>query len=231
MLCGSKDLDGYAFCAGVQGLDVSDGTHHPVLRLIKPSIFRSSHAQKGQDGSSLSVYRLGELLDFYHIYEASKQHDKIYALLGMSTDNLSEAGLSPDYAVPWAQLLDQVTRHVLGVEIQVYTWSHREIAIISGWGWLVGRAISRRKNEVLWKDSAGQTFYCLNTASLESIRVGDIACHLQGAPGVSIVRQGKDFLLVIRTNVYLSPTRSSATGTVLTYPSVSARSRFCGIGN
>ena len=49
--------------------------------------------------ASLYICPLGELMDIYHTYEAINRHDKIYALLGISLDNFSVAGLSPDYWV------------------------------------------------------------------------------------------------------------------------------------
>jgi hypothetical protein len=36
----------------------------------------------------------------YHTHEATKRYDKVYALLGMSSDNLKKAGLVPNYGVP-----------------------------------------------------------------------------------------------------------------------------------
>ena len=46
---------------------------------------------------SLDICPLGELIDIYHTYKATNRHNKIYALLGISLDNLSAAGLSPNY--------------------------------------------------------------------------------------------------------------------------------------
>jgi hypothetical protein len=41
----------------------------------------------------------------YHTHEASKRHDKVYALLGMSSDDLSRADLLPNYQAPSKELL------------------------------------------------------------------------------------------------------------------------------
>jgi hypothetical protein len=35
----------------------------------------------------------------YYTYKATKRHDKVYALLGISLDNLSKVNLLPNYGV------------------------------------------------------------------------------------------------------------------------------------
>ena len=55
----------------------------------------------------------------YHTHEATWRHDKAYALLGMSSDDLSKANLSPDYKVPWKDLFEALTRFLLCKEIFV----------------------------------------------------------------------------------------------------------------
>ena len=47
----------------------------------------------------LNIRPLGELIDMYYTHEATEYHDKVYALLSMSSDNLTAASLSPDYTV------------------------------------------------------------------------------------------------------------------------------------
>jgi hypothetical protein len=38
-------------------------------------------------------------MDMYHTHEPTKRHNKVYALLGMSSDDFSKANLLPDYRV------------------------------------------------------------------------------------------------------------------------------------
>jgi hypothetical protein len=40
----------------------------------------------------------------FHTRQASDPRDKVYALLGMSSDNLSKASLQPDYKISWQNL-------------------------------------------------------------------------------------------------------------------------------
>jgi hypothetical protein len=54
--------------------------------------------------SFLAIRPLGELLDMFYTYEATERHDKVYALLGMSSDTLNAADLLPDYKVLWKEV-------------------------------------------------------------------------------------------------------------------------------
>jgi hypothetical protein len=106
-MCGSKKLDGSAFCFGVNSLEVFyeglpelQGLIRSVTYLIKDAIFRPNYSSAISGGSSLDICSPGELLDMYHAHEATKRHDKVYALLGMSSDDLRKAKLLPDYRVP-----------------------------------------------------------------------------------------------------------------------------------
>jgi hypothetical protein len=47
-------------------------------------------------GSTLGISSLGGLRDMYHAHEATQIHDKVFALLGMSSDDLSKSGLPID---------------------------------------------------------------------------------------------------------------------------------------
>jgi hypothetical protein len=77
---------------------------------------------------------LGELIDMYHNREATRRHDKIYALLGMSSEDPSAAGLSPNYQVSWKELLQRLVRFLLYKGVSVETWNEREIAVIKSKG-------------------------------------------------------------------------------------------------
>ena len=104
-------IDGYAFCLGLDLLkDFYEA--HPDLQgligsvtyLIRGAIFRPNYATSTPGGFSLDICPLGELIDMYHTHKATKRHDKVYALLGMSSDDPSEAGLQPDYTASSREL-------------------------------------------------------------------------------------------------------------------------------
>jgi hypothetical protein len=64
-----------------------------VTYLIRGAIFRPQEL----DWIANKVGLLSELIEMYHTHEATKRYDKVYALLGMISDNFSDMNLSPDY--------------------------------------------------------------------------------------------------------------------------------------
>jgi hypothetical protein len=89
--------------------------------------------------ATLNICSLVELMSMYSTHKATLRHDKIYALIGMATDNVSDAGLMPDYRVPWEDLLQRLIHFVLGKEIRVETRAEEEKADIYGRGCVIGR--------------------------------------------------------------------------------------------
>jgi hypothetical protein len=51
-------------------------------------------------------------MSMYNTHEATLRQDKIYALIGMATDDVRDAGLLPDYGVPWEELLQRLIHFV-----------------------------------------------------------------------------------------------------------------------
>src|SRR4051795_4819938 len=103
-MCGPTEIDGYAFSLGVDSLRGFNETPtdlqsliHLVTYLIRGAIFRPNYVIGRSGRVSQDICPLGELVDMYHTHKATKRHDKVYALLGMSSDDLSEANLLPNY--------------------------------------------------------------------------------------------------------------------------------------
>ncbi|KXX73823.1 Heterokaryon incompatibility protein 6, OR allele, partial [Madurella mycetomatis] len=88
VVCGHTEVDGYAFCAGLNSLKMiykgrADlaGLIRSTTYLIRRIVFRPKY-HIGQPGAfSLRIRSLGELVDMYHTREASDPRDKVYALL------------------------------------------------------------------------------------------------------------------------------------------------------
>jgi hypothetical protein len=146
-MCGSENIDGYVFCLGVDSLkncyEARQGLQsliRSVTYLIREAIFRPSMGSLGR--SSLDMCSLGELIDMYHTHESTKRHDKVYALLGMSSDDFSKVDLLPNYGVPWEELLQRLAKYLLSKKISVETWGNREIAVIKSKGCILGKVIS-----------------------------------------------------------------------------------------
>jgi hypothetical protein len=153
------EIDGYAFCLGVELLkryyearpDLQ-GLIQSVTYLIKGAIFRPKYATSRSGGSSsLDICPLGELIDRYHTHEATKRHDKVYALLGMSSDDLKDADLLLGYEVLWEDLLQRLAKFLLGNKVSVETWPDIEIAVIKSKGRVLGK-VSLEKSGIALED-------------------------------------------------------------------------------
>lgn len=82
-------------------------------------------------GFSLRIRPLGELPDMYHTSEATNLRDKVYALLGMSSDGPGSFWIWPDYTIARKNLLKLLVRLLItGDEVAVGTWDGEEIAVI-----------------------------------------------------------------------------------------------------
>lgn len=154
ILCGATEIDGYAFCLGLELLERSTKAQgdsleaqwnspylaYPVIYLIKGSVFRPNFSMERRASRSLAICSLGELMDMYHAHKATKRHDKVYALLGMCSDDLSNVGLSPDYSIPWEEVLQVLTKYLLGKMISVETWGgDLEFVAIKSKGCILGK--------------------------------------------------------------------------------------------
>ncbi|KAF2184043.1 hypothetical protein K469DRAFT_739522 [Zopfia rhizophila CBS 207.26] len=77
IMCGAAQIDGYTFCQS----------------------FRPKSTIWWSGPTFLEINPLAKLIDMYHAQKATERHDRIFALLGMSSHNLTMVGLSPYYNV------------------------------------------------------------------------------------------------------------------------------------
>jgi hypothetical protein len=73
----------------------------------------------------------------FYTRQASDPRDKVYALLGMSSDDPSKANLQPNYQISWESLFQQLVKFVLGKDISVNTSGQR--SVIKTKGYILGR--------------------------------------------------------------------------------------------
>ncbi|KAE8324338.1 heterokaryon incompatibility protein-domain-containing protein [Aspergillus sergii] len=219
VMCGPVEMNGYAFISGLQSLEVLR-TAHPKLQglvqsayyLIKDAVFRPSY--RFNTRGTLSI---GELIDMYHTRHASCLHDKVYALLGMCSDDPSTDALRPNYQLPWNKVFERVIKHIISLDISVKTWPDREAAVIRGKGYMLGIIKSvttpgsrydRQEVKVLFRDTV-EALYLYMTSGVqwllqtpaEPIRTGDIVCLLQGASAPTIVRISDSGLKIVMSSV------------------------------
>jgi hypothetical protein len=101
MMCGSMEIDGYAFCLGLKSLKLSYAASSlpSITYLIEQAGLRSKYTTDSPKRFSLEIRHLAELIDMFHSRKATDVRDKVYALLGMSSDDPGKAGLRPDYKI------------------------------------------------------------------------------------------------------------------------------------
>ncbi|KAL7919585.1 heterokaryon incompatibility domain-containing protein [Trichoderma austrokoningii] len=207
IMCHLMDIDGYAFCEGLNALNLAleDPETQNLIRsavyLIKTAVLRPKHASDRADRFSLNTRPLGELMDMYHNRKAKDWRDKVYALLGMSSDVI--VGLSPNYSIPWSDLFHQLIHSIIGEQASVRTWDNRQIAVIKSLGYVLGIVSSVSSTRVwddkqnLWKSDCIWTLQ----ASANPIQQGDVVCLLQGASKPTIVRLNEDYCTIIAISV------------------------------
>jgi len=222
-MCGRAQIEGQAFCLGVESLNDSElgpdlrRLVHSLSYLMRGAIFRSKYETRGPGpAENFHDSPLGSLVDMYHSRKATDRRDKIFALLSMSFDpDFFKSGLSPDYDIPWDELMERLVKFILGEGVLVDTSSDREVAVIQSKGCVLGYVCSvednfagagRQNMNIKFKKLTGEfeyralenytTHWALRT-SAKTIKRGDIVCLLQGARKPSIIRLNGDFFAVI----------------------------------
>ncbi|KAK3351880.1 LOW QUALITY PROTEIN: heterokaryon incompatibility protein-domain-containing protein [Neurospora tetraspora] len=198
--CGSAEVDGSAFCLGLDALNVSNELPADlwarilsVTYLIRGAIFRRKYVTSQSDNFSLNIRPLGELIEMYHTREAKYRRDKVYALL---------VGLSDD----------------------------KEIACIEGKGCILGEVSSVTRNAtwedrqdvaITWKNAS--SYICVKEAwgsswtlptTVKSVQKGDVVCLLQGASRPTILRPYNDHWAVIMIAVSPAGDSQATTGDI-----------------
>jgi hypothetical protein len=227
-----SEIDGYIFSLGIDALNLDNRARsdignliHSTIYLIREAAFRLDYCLDDISRFSLDVGSLGGLIDAYHTHGATQRHDKVYALLGMSSDDLSKADLSLNYEISWEELLQWLVNYLFPGRISVETWGSKEIAVINTGGYILSIV-----HEV-WKDQArGDQQYVrisltilpervMNTlnwagtwtlpVSAKEIRKGYFVCLFHGASKPSVIRLHKDYFAIIIVAVPFPEKRGS----------------------
>lgn len=108
-----------------------------VPYLIQRSSFRMPY--QGRNGPPDGVCGFAELIDMFHKAEASKIHDKVYALLAMSTEDMGASGLLPDYTIPFGRLLKRVVSVLISDKMSVTCQGSIDAAVIGTTGYVLAK--------------------------------------------------------------------------------------------
>ena len=154
---------------------------------------------------TLALSPLSELLDLFHGREATHQVDKVYALLGMaSDDNILE--LLPDYKVPWNKLFYRITRYFFchTPPSDTYVVSE-EVSTFTATGTILGTS-----DQVAAMPSLGLA--AANLSRPGSVRGGDIVCRFSGARTQTVIRPYHDYWLIVALGIQIKKHRTSTEG-------------------
>jgi hypothetical protein len=208
-------LVGHAFPSGSRHYENSAherplfGQALTATALVRRAIFRPDFKSSSSKRMTLNISTLGELMSMYNTHQASQRHDKVYALLGMASDDIADAGLSPDYNVPWEELQRRLFSFLLGAHVSIKTWPEEEQVEIKGKGCVLGRVRAVTKgsnggqNIDIWFSKWGypkhedQDLQLSLPATANNVRKGDIIYLLEGAPRSMIIRRSGAVFYVI----------------------------------
>ncbi|UKZ97029.1 uncharacterized protein TrAFT101_011798 [Trichoderma asperellum] len=211
----SMEIDGFAFCTGLNALNLAmhdsevQSRIRSVACLIKGASLRPKYVAASSDRFSLDIRPLGTLVDMYHNHKAKDWRDKIYALLGMSSDIPTD--LLPNYNIPWTDLFCRLIHSIVGEQASVQTWDNKQVAVIKQMGCVLG-SISSVSSTGDWDDilDVRVRTWALSTpdwmmsyrdwtlqASANSIKENDIVCLLQGASKPTIIRLCQDYGVIV----------------------------------
>ncbi|KAI0192323.1 heterokaryon incompatibility protein-domain-containing protein [Xylaria flabelliformis] len=157
IMCHTLEIDGFAFCSGLHAmsLDLHDedllNRIRSAIYLIKSATLRPKYATNRSTQFSISMRPLTELIDLYHNREATDVRDKVYALVGMSTD--LPKSLLPDYQVPWKDLFHHFLKFSVGGDEQILEiHAEKEVVIMMAQGRVLGR-VTTTPDKTAWDDS------------------------------------------------------------------------------
>ncbi|RDK39718.1 HET-domain-containing protein [Aspergillus phoenicis ATCC 13157] len=208
--CGLAQVNGYSFCEGLSRLKLSLLPDHvlTVIPLVRSSIIRPRNSRKLPGNLPL-----GELIDMYHTHFATVPHDKIYALLGLCSDDLETPCLRPNYRLAFSAVVKQIVNYIFMGNHTVAVLPDTNIAVIKGKGWILGHIVSVERSTPLhdyqtigigfhenalgmfFKTQWGNKWVIHASATL--IQVYDIVCFLHNAPKPTIIRLGKGKISVV----------------------------------
>jgi hypothetical protein len=233
------EIDGYAFCSGISALKPYE--NYPELQslirsvayLIIGEVFRPRY-ETGRSGRfSLCIRPLSELVDMYHTRKATNSLGKVYALLGMSSDDPNAAGLSANYKTSWKDVFQNLVKFSLSDQVSVSVMDGEEVAVIEGKGYVLGEVSSvgrdgtwddrtrddRQRVGITWEMATGKrSSHFTFQASAKPIHVGDVVCLLQGASKPTIVRLRNDSTIIIMVAVPLEDDLRQWLASITTFP-------------
>ncbi|KAK5636039.1 hypothetical protein RRF57_011751 [Xylaria bambusicola] len=225
VLTSGNAIEGYGFCLGLRALNFvfedpsTESLVQSMTNLIEGAVFRSKNIIPS------TVSSLGQLIDTYHTRQATDRRDKIYALLGMCSNNQC---ILADYDMAWSDLFRLTIKTLIGQEAFVDTWDEVGLALIRTKGYIIGTVeqISSERTSTgrqtigfllapcvsSFKDfnnvfpnisrclETPRTTWVIQTTA-KPIKENDIVCFIGDASTPAIIRVHKDYCTIIAISV------------------------------
>lgn len=197
-----------------------------TIHLIQGAGLRPRREKLTSSRYYLRLSPLCRLVNMYYQREATYRPDKIYALLGMSSDDPGAAGFLPEYGIPWEEVFRRFVRCILGSDRALVTaWDDSDIVVIGGKGCVLGivewaeqrwvrTSRTGREDEIVnplaihwskhaialgWIDETERSETLLEFyTSIGDVRTGDALYLPEGASVPLIIRTLKDYATVVR---------------------------------
>lgn len=209
MVSYSNELDGLKFCLGLEVVleNVSDAGYtvasevedaaRSIIYLIKRAVVEEKSTTTINGRFTLALSPLGELLDLFHGRQATHRVDKLYALLGMASDDNIPPELLPDYKVTWETLFGHITR---------YFFCHAPPSVIYVLSEELSTFIARGTILGTWDQMAARSSLGLAAANPSrpgSVRGGDVVCQFAGARTPTVIRPYHDYWLIVALGIQI----------------------------
>lgn len=107
MVCGDKTLSGDDFYREIIGVASFHSSFQKIVRRIRPALELMSKSTTDSKSPPLPIL---ELIECFRTWDATKPVDKVFALLGFSSDTADARELQPNYAMPQDVLAQNLIR-------------------------------------------------------------------------------------------------------------------------
>jgi hypothetical protein len=222
VLCGSEELTGAGFFWGLSGLlewcqDAElRGMVSSILYLLGDASVMRANKPDDPEPFRLGICPLSQLVDMFRLREATDPRDKVYALLGIMSDDSIKTDIIPDYGIEWEDLFRNLVHSVLGEKVEA-TWvscGKTKHGQVSAKGCTVGYIsnvdVPRSDRQVVsitptyhrdptvLQEPDNETWSWVLHNSAAVVQQGDIVCWLEGSTGATIIRfQSTCFTIVV----------------------------------
>ncbi|KAK4452184.1 heterokaryon incompatibility protein-domain-containing protein [Podospora aff. communis PSN243] len=192
MMSRSNHLDGLEFCRGLEIM---------VKNLPKATATIDAEVEDAARSIIYLIKRAGKK-NTTRIVSATQRVDKVYALLGMASDDDIPTSLLPDYKVPWRVLFPRLAMHFFGAPTGIRVLS-RDTAMFRTRGTLLGT----------WADMAAESSLGLARANPHRpghVRNQDLVCQFENARTPTVIRPRRDYWLIVALGIRLKRRQTPA---------------------